>query len=94
MGKVQIRVEHALGRVEAQRRIRAAAEAQAEKGAKYVKSLSWSEGGAHVVGDGFEGKLAIGDTEVTGDVDLGWKLAFFPLKIQREAEAYLRELLR
>jgi len=94
MGQVQIRVEHALGRAEAQRRIRAAADAQAQKGSKYVQSLTWSEGGAHVVGDGFEGTLTIGDTDVAGDVELGWKLAFFPLKIQREAEAYLREILR
>jgi hypothetical protein len=93
MAEVTIRVEHALGRAEALARIRRAAEGLAQQG-RVVQRLEWSETGALVAGDGFEGRLVVGDAEVTGSVELGWKLAFFPLKVRREAEAWLAELLR
>lgn len=94
MGSVRIRVEHALGRDEALARIRRAAEQLSARGSGYVRSIEWSETGAVVVGEGFEGRLVVTDVEVTSEVELGWKLAFFPLKVQRDAEAWLRELLR
>lgn len=94
MGTVQIRVEHALGRDEALVRIRNAAEQLSSRGSGYVRSIEWSESGAVIVGESFEGRLVVTEVEVTGDVELGWKLAFFPLKVQRDAEAWLRDLLR
>lgn len=94
MGNVQIRVEHALGRAEALRRIRAAAEGMDAKAASYVKSVEWSDTGAVVHGSGFDGRFAVSDTDVTAEVELGWKLAFFPLKVQRDGEAFLRDLLK
>lgn len=94
MGNVRIRVEHALGREQALDRIRRAAEGLTSKGSGYVRSVEWSESGAVVVGESFEGRLEVTEVEVTGEVVLGWKLAFFPLKVQRDAEAWLRELLR
>lgn len=94
MGTVRIRVEHALGRAEALGRIRRAAEGLGSNAAKYVKSVEWSDAGAVVVGDGFDGRFVVGDTDVTAEVELGWKLAFFPLKVQRDGEAFLRDLLR
>ncbi|MCY2959706.1 MAG: polyhydroxyalkanoic acid system family protein [Planctomycetota bacterium] len=94
MGSVRIRVEHALGRQEALSRIRRAADGLGAKGAAYVKSVEWSESGAVVAGDGFDGRFVVTDTDVTAEVELGWKLAFFPLKVQRDAEAWLRDLLR
>jgi hypothetical protein len=94
MGNVRIRVEHALGRDEALRRIQAAAEELRARGGSPVQRLEWHESGAIVVGDSFEGRLVVTEVEVTGEVELGWKLAFFPLKVQRDAEAWLRNLLR
>lgn len=94
MASVQIRVAHALGRAEARARIQKATVDHAAQVGKFVKSLTWTESGAEVVGEGFEGSLAIGDTEVTGEVELGWKLSFFPLKVQRDGEAWLSALLR
>ncbi len=93
MGKVTLKVEHALGRTEALARIRRAAEGMDAKAAKYVRSVQWSESGAVVDGDGFSGAFTVTDTDVTADVELGWKLAFFPLKVQRDGEAFLRNLL-
>ncbi len=94
MGQVTLRVEHALGRAEALRRIQAAAEKLRERAGSVVRTLEWTEAGAEVAGDGFEGTLAVGETDVTGTVELGWKLAFFPLKVQREGEAWLRDVLQ
>jgi putative polyhydroxyalkanoate system protein len=93
MGSVRIRVEHALGRDEARARIQGAAAGLTEKSA-LVRSIAWTEDGAQVAGDGFDGRLSIGDTEVVGEVELGWKLAFFPLKVRRDAEAWLQDLLK
>jgi len=94
MGNVQIRVEHALGRAEALGRIRKAAESMGSSAAKYMKSVEWSDSGAVVVGDGFDGRFVVTDSDVTAEVELVWKLAFFPLKVQRDGEAWLRDLLR
>ncbi len=93
MGKnVSIRVAHTLGREEARTRIQRAAAGLAEKTA-LVRTIQWTEAGATIAGDGFDGRLTITDTEVVGEVELGWKLAFFPLKVQRDAEAWLQNLL-
>ncbi len=90
--KVSIRIEHALGRDEARTRIQRAAAGLAEKTA-LVRQIQWTDEGATITGDGFDGRLTIGDTDVVGEVELGWKLAFFPLKVQRDAEAWLQNLL-
>ncbi|MBL8863831.1 MAG: polyhydroxyalkanoic acid system family protein [Planctomycetes bacterium] len=92
MAEVTIRVSHTLGRAEALARLRRATEGLAQSG-RIVRTLEWSVESARVAGDGFEGQLVVGETEVTGRVELGWKLAFFPLRVQREAEAWLREAL-
>jgi hypothetical protein len=93
MAEVTIRVQHALGRAEALARIRRAADELVQQG-RVVRRLEWSETGAIVAGDGFEGRLVVEETEVTGAVVLDWKLSFFPLKVRREAEGWLAELLR
>jgi len=94
MTNVQIRVEHKLGRAEALARIRRAADGMGAKAASYVRSAEWSDTGAVVVGNGFDGRFVVSDVDVTADVELGWKLSFFPLKVQREAEVWLADLLR
>ncbi len=94
MGTVRIRVEHKLGRAEALDRIRRAAEGMGSKAAAYVRSVEWTDTGAVVVGESFDGSFVVSDIDVTAEVQLGWKLAFFPLKVQRDAEAWLGELLR
>ena len=94
MAKVSIRVEHTLGAAEVERRIRAAAAMLEEKKPGIVRSITWNGGRAHASGDGFEGDLVITERDFTASVELGWKLAFFPLKVQREAEAWLAQLLR
>lgn len=94
MTNVQIRVEHKLGRQEALARIRRAADGMGAKAASYIRSAEWSDTGAVVAGNGFDGRFVVSDTDVTADVDLGWKLSFFPLKVQREAEAWLADLLK
>lgn len=94
MTNVRIRVEHALGRDEALARIRRAADGMGSKAAAYVRSVEWSEAGAVVAGDGFDGRFAVSENDVTAEVELGWKLSFFPLKVQREAETWLANLLR
>ncbi len=94
MGTVRVRVEHKLGRAEALGRIRRAAEGMGSKAAAYVRTVEWSETGAVVVGEGFDGRFVVSETDVTAEVELGWKLAFFPLKVQRDAEAWLGELLK
>jgi hypothetical protein len=83
-----------VGRAEALGRIRRAAEGMGSKAASYVRSVEWTETGAVVVGEGFDGRFVVSETDVTAEVQLGWKLAFFPLKVQRDAEAWLAELLR
>ncbi len=94
MTNVRIRVEHALGRDEAMARIRRAADSMAPKAAAYLRSVEWSDSGAVVLGDGFDGRFVVSENDVTADVELGWKLSFFPLKVQREAETWLADLLR
>jgi hypothetical protein len=93
MKEVRFSVPHSLGRDEALRRIRQAAEELAA-GRSVVRRLEWSETGALVAGDGFEGRLIVLEAVVEAEVQLGWQLAFFPLKAQREAEAWLAGVLR
>jgi hypothetical protein len=94
MATVQLRVEHKLGRAEALARIRKAVDGVGAKAAAYVQSIEWSDSGAVVHGNGFDGRVVVTDTDMTAEVELGWKLAFFPLKVQRDGEAFLRDLLR
>jgi hypothetical protein len=94
MKTVTLRVEHALGRAEAMSRIRKAAEGLTGRSAAFVKSIEWSDTGASVVGEGFQGRLTVNDTDVVGEVELGWALAFLPLKVQRDGEAWIGGLLR
>ncbi len=94
MKTVTLRVEHALGRTEALSRIRKAAEGLSGRSAAFVKSIEWSDTGARVVGEGFQGQLTVSDTDVVGEVELGWQLAFLPLKVQRDGEAWIGGLLR
>lgn len=93
MAKVSIKVGHALGATEAMKLIRDAANAQASKASGFVKSAVWTDNTLHVDGKGFTGELRVGDSDVTVDADLGFPASLMPLKIQKEAEAWLRGVL-
>ena len=93
MGKMSFKVEHALGKAEAMRRIREAAEKHKDKAAGYVKDVQWTADSVRVVGKGFSGDLHVGERDVTIDVDLGFPASLMPLKIQREAESWLQKQL-
>lgn len=94
MSKLQVRVEHALGAAEAERRIRAAADQLVAQKPDVVKSIAWSDGVAHVVGPGFEGDLRVHDRDVEIEAELGFMLSMFALKARKEGEAWLANLLR
>jgi putative polyhydroxyalkanoate system protein len=93
MAKMSFRVEHALGKAEAMRRIREAAEQHKDKAAAYVKDVQWTADSARVVGRGFSGELHVGEKDVTIEADLGFPASLMPLKIQREAESWLGKQL-
>lgn len=93
MTKVEVKVEHALGAVEALRRIRSAAEALRRDHGALVQEVRWTEEGARVVGKGFEGALRVTETDVTVDAELGFPASLMPLKARREGEAWLRGVL-
>ncbi len=93
MAKMSFKVEHALGKAEAMRRIRAAAEQHKDKTSVYVKEMQWTPEGARVVGTGFSGEIRVGEREVTIDADLGFPASLMPMKIQREAESMLGKML-
>lgn len=93
MTKITVKVEHALGVAEAMKRLRAAADAAAPKTASFVKKVEWSDTGAVVDGKGFSGSFAVGEKDVTIDADLGFPASLMPMKIQRDAEDWLRKTL-
>ena len=93
MSKMTFKVEHQLGKAEAMRRIREAAEKHKDKTAGYVKEMEWTSDGARVVGTGFSGEIRVGEREVTIDADLGFPASLMPMKIQREAESWLGKQL-
>lgn len=93
MARFTIKVDHALGSAEAMKRIRSAAEAQKAKAAGFVKEAIWSENSLHVDGQGFSGDIRVADRDVTVDAELGFPASLMPLKIQKEAEAWLRTVL-
>lgn len=93
MAKISVKVEHALGAAEAMKRLRAAADAAAGKTASFVNRVEWSERGAVVDGKGFSGSFAVGERDVTIEADLGFPASLMPMKIQRDAEEWLRKTL-
>jgi putative polyhydroxyalkanoate system protein len=93
MATISFKVEHALGKAEAMRRIRAAADEHKDKVAGFAKQLQWSPDGAHVEGKGFSGDLRVGEKDVIIEADLGFPASLMPMKIQREAESFLRKQL-
>jgi putative polyhydroxyalkanoate system protein len=93
MSKMTFKVEHQLGKAEAMRRIREAAEKHKDKTSVYVKEMQWTSEGARVVGTGFSGEIRVGEREVTIDADLGFPASLMPMKIQREAESMLGKML-
>jgi putative polyhydroxyalkanoate system protein len=93
MTKLTFKVDHALGKAEAMKRIREAAEKHKDKVAGYVKDLQWTADGARVEGTGFSGELRVGERDVTIEADLGFPVSLMPMKIQREAETWLGKQL-
>lgn len=93
MGKLQVKVDHALGANEARKRLEQAAEKLRKEHGSLVGSLVWSPSGAHVEGTGFEGDLTVGEREVVADVELGFPASLMPLKARREVEGWLRGVL-
>ena len=93
MSKLQVKVDHTLGAIEARKRIEKAAEDLRKENASLVESLTWSASGAHVAGKGFEGDLTVGEREVVADVELGFPASLMPMKARREVEAWLRGVL-
>jgi putative polyhydroxyalkanoate system protein len=93
MAKLTIKVDHTLGTAEAMRLLRAAAEAHQKKVSGFVNSAVWSENSLHVDGKGFSGDIRVADRDVTVDADLGFPASLMPMKIQKEAEAWLRSVL-
>jgi putative polyhydroxyalkanoate system protein len=93
MAKLTIKIDHTLGTVEAMKLIRAAADSQAAKASGFVKSAVWSENSLHVDGKGFSGDLRVGERDVTIDAELGFPASLMPMKVQKEAEAWLRGVL-
>jgi putative polyhydroxyalkanoate system protein len=94
MTKVSIKIDHELGTAEAMKLIRTAAEQQAAKAAGFVKSAVWTDTTLHVDGHGFSGDIRVADREVTVDAELGFPASLMPMKAQKEAEAWLRGVLR
>lgn len=93
MAKLTVTIDHTLGAAEAMKRIRAAADSQAAKASSYVKSVEWTANSAHVDGKGFSGDLRVGERDVTIDADLGFPASLMPMKVKKEAEAWLRGVL-
>ncbi|MDZ4773695.1 MAG: polyhydroxyalkanoic acid system family protein [Planctomycetota bacterium] len=93
MSKVSLTIEHTLGTVEAMRRIRTAAEAQRAKAAGFVSNVTWTEDVARVEGTGFSGEIRVSEREVKIDAELGFPASLMPMKIKKEAEAWLRGVL-
>lgn len=93
MSNISLTIEHALGSAEALKRIRAAADAQQARAAGFVKSVTWTEGGARVEGTGFSGEISVGEREVRVDAELGFPASLMPMKAKKEAEAWLRGVL-
>lgn len=93
MANISFKVEHALGAAEALKRVRAAAEAQRSKAAGFVNDVAWTANGARVDGKGFSGEIQVGERDVSVDANLGFPASLMPLKVQREAEAWLRSAL-
>jgi putative polyhydroxyalkanoate system protein len=93
MAKMTFKVEHALGKAEAMRRIREAAEKHKDEAARYVKDVQWTADGVRVTGTGFSGELRVGERDVTIEADLGFPASLMPMKIQREAQSWLGKQL-
>ena len=93
MAKLTVKVDHALGAAEAMKRLRAAADAQSKKASGFVNSAVWSENSLHVEGKGFSGDMRVGERDVTVDAELGFPASLMPMKIQKEAENWLRGVL-
>jgi putative polyhydroxyalkanoate system protein len=93
MSKFTLKVDHALGTAEAMKRIRAAADAQSSKASGFVKEAVWSENSLRVDGTGFSGEMRVADRDVTVEAELGFPASLMPLKIRKEAEAWLRGVL-
>ncbi len=93
MATISFKVEHTLGKAEAMRRIRAAAEEHKDKVAGFANDVQWSPDGAHVDGKGFSGDLRVNERDVTIEADLGFPASLMPMKIQREAESWLGKQL-
>lgn len=93
MAKISVKVDHTLGAAEALKRIRTAAEAQRAKVSAFVSEVAWTASGVRVVGQGFSGEIHVGESDVTVDAELGFPASLMPMKVQREAEAWLRGAL-
>lgn len=93
MAKISVKVDHTLGSVEALKRLRSAAEAQRAKVAGFLNEVEWTPRGARVDGKGFSGEIQVDESAVTVDADLGFPASLMPLKVKREAEAWLRSAL-
>jgi len=93
MTKISVKVDHELGAAEAMKRLRAAADAAGAKASSFVNKVEWNANGAVVDGKGFSGSFAVGERDVTIDADLGFPANLMPLKIQRDAEDWLRKTL-
>lgn len=93
MAKIAIQVEHALGQQTAFERIRKAAEEHRDKVAGFVQELTWTSDSVHVQGQGFAGEIRVGDRTVDVDAELGFPASLMPMKVRKEAEAWLRKVL-
>ncbi len=93
MAKIAIQVEHALGRQAAFERIRMAAEEHRDKVAGFVQDLTWTSDSVRVQGKGFSGEIRVGESSVDVDAELGFPASLMPMKVRKEAEAWLRKVL-
>lgn len=93
MAKIAIQVEHALGKQAAFERIRIAAEAHQKKLQDFVQTVEWSADSVRVAGRGFSGEIRVGEREVAVDAELGFPASLMPMKVRKEAEAWLHQVL-
>lgn len=93
MAKIAIQVEHALGQQAAFERIRKAAEEHRDKVAGFVRELTWTSDSVRVQGQGFSGEIRVSERHVDVEADLGFPASLMPMKVRKEAEAWLRKVL-